>query len=141
MRACLVADAARNNGEKTGKTMPPVEYQFKAGNPGRPKGARNKLGEDFIKALQEDFQAHGVSAVEEVRRDKPDQYLKVIASLMPKELTLNINDEYGEMTDDELIDRIRRLQQAITPFLAAGTGDAEGPTGTAASPLQLTKIH
>lgn len=55
---------------------------------GRPKGARAKLGEEFLKAMQEDFAMHGVAAVEAVRVEKPDQYLKVIASILPKEIDL-----------------------------------------------------
>lgn len=58
-----------------------------SGNGGRPKGARAKLGEAFIKALFEDFNENGVDAIAQVRDEKPDQYLKVIASLMPKEIT------------------------------------------------------
>lgn len=41
---------ARKNGEKSGKPTPPIEHQFKPGNPGRPKGSRNKLGEAFLEA-------------------------------------------------------------------------------------------
>lgn len=66
-------------------------YQFKPGNTGRPKGSRNKLGEDFLKALQEDFAQHGPAAIVEVRENKPDQYLKVIASILPKEIELGEN--------------------------------------------------
>jgi hypothetical protein len=63
-----------------------------SGNPaGRPKGARSKLGEDFLKALQADFAEHGVSAIAEVRETKPDQYIKVIASILPKEIDLGEN--------------------------------------------------
>lgn len=58
-----------------------------SGNPaGRPKGARSKLGEQFIKAMLEDFEENGVVAIAEVRETKPDQYLKVIASILPKEI-------------------------------------------------------
>jgi hypothetical protein len=46
----MTADT-RNNERKTGPGNPPVEHRFKPGNPGRPKGSRNKLGEDFIQAL------------------------------------------------------------------------------------------
>jgi hypothetical protein len=115
----------RNNGKETGKGKPPVEHQFKAGNPGRPKGSRNKLGEAFIEALQEDFEKHGVAAIETVRCEKPDQYLKVIASILPKDINVNVN-QIGEMTDDELIERIRNLDATIQPFLSA---HGEGGTG------------
>lgn len=57
-----------------------------SGNGGRPKGARAKLGEQFLSALQKDFQEHGVGAIAVVREEKPDQYLKVVASILPKEI-------------------------------------------------------
>lgn len=112
-----MTDDTRNNGGGTRKPTPPVEHQFKPGNPGRPKGSRNKLGEAFIEALHDDFQEHGVKAIQTVREKKPDQYLKVIASLMPKDLNLNVNN-LGEVSDDELIERIRTLDATIRPFLA-----------------------
>ena len=105
-----------------------------SGNPrGRPLGARNKLGEDFIAALHDDFQSHGVQAIQTVREKKPDQYLKVIASIMPKDINLNVN-ALGEMSDDDLIERIRSLDATIRPFLVAqgaddvGDGDREATT-------------
>lgn len=113
------------------KTRPAVEKEpttgrFLPGNSGgggRPKGARNILGEAFLTALQVDFAEHGVAAIQAVRADKPDQYLKVIASLMPKELNVNVN-ELDNLSDDQLIARIRNLDSAIRPFL-----DAEGASG------------
>lgn len=94
-------------------------------SPGRPVGARNKLGEAFIQALHEDFEEHGVVAIQTVRAQKPDQYLKVIASLLPKDVNLNVNNEI-EMTDDELRERIRSLADSIAPFLAGAGNAGEG---------------
>lgn len=116
----------RKNAQETGerpKPVPPVEHQFKPGNPGRPKGSRNKLGEDFIAALHEDFQENGIAAIKAVRSEKPDAYLKVIASIVPKELRVTTDND---LTDDELIARIRQLDAAIRPFLTA-----EGEDGAA----------
>jgi len=113
-----------------------------SGNPaGRQVGSRNKLGEAFIEALRDDFEQHGVAAVQKVRDEKPDQYLKVIASLMPKELTLNVGDAYSEMTDDELIDRLARLQATIAPYLAGGIGNDEDRAGEAASLRLSSPVH
>lgn len=73
-----------------------------SGNPaGKPKGSRNKLGEAFIEALHDDFRAHGVAAIESVRIDKPDAYLKVIAQIVPKELHLKDGTLDG-LSDDDL---------------------------------------
>ena len=60
-----------------------------SGNGGRPKGARAKLGEAFLTAMQESFARDGAATIETVRTEKPDQYLKVVASILPKELDLS----------------------------------------------------
>lgn len=75
--------------ENTAEKRPGEATRFKPGNPGRPKGARSKLGEDFLKALQADFAANGVAAIATVRETKPEVYVKVIASILPKEIDLS----------------------------------------------------
>lgn len=101
----------------------------KSGNPnGRPKGSRNALGEAFLEAMHDDFKAHGVEAIQKVRDEKPDQYLKVIASILPKDLNVNINN-LDTLSDDELRSRIRSLESVIRPFLA-DEGIPATPVGT-----------
>lgn len=74
-------------------TVPKKPHRFQpgqSGNPaGRPKGARHKLGEAFLLALQQSFEEGGAEAIAVVRVEKPDQYLKVVASILPKELELS----------------------------------------------------
>jgi len=64
------------------------------GGPGRPKGARAKLGEDFLRALVDDFNekdeagnTNGIEAIKKLRAEKPSDYARVIASILPKEIT------------------------------------------------------
>ncbi len=109
-------------------------------SPGRPKGARNKLGEAFIEALHDDFAEHGVAAIRGVRENKPDQYLKVIASLLPKDVNLNIGNDLSEMSDDELVERIRDLSDAFAPLLAR-VGGPDAGIGTAQSTKQPDRLH
>jgi hypothetical protein len=107
---------------------------------GRPVGARNKLGEDFIRALHESFQEHGPETIEAVRVEKPDQYLKVIASLLPKDVNLNVNNEI-EMSDDELRERIRSLADTIAPFLGAGAGATDARIEAQAGEGKPPQLH
>jgi len=59
-----------------------------SGNPaGKPKGARTKLGEAFIDALLADWKENGIKAIIDMRDEKPADYVKIIASLMPKEIS------------------------------------------------------
>lgn len=113
--------------DELGRFLPGV-----SGNPaGKPKGARTKLGEQFLSALQQDFEAHGVEAIVEVRQERPQDYLRVIALLMPKDLNLNVNN-LDDATDDELVQRLRDLESVIRPFLALeGSGNAGEGTGPA----------
>ena len=88
-----------------------------SGNPaGRPKGSRHKLGEDFIKALAEDFENHGKDAIVKMREGRPGDYIRVIASLVPKDLNLNVN-EYEHWTDEQLADRIEQLDRELEPYM------------------------
>jgi hypothetical protein len=107
--------SVKSNGRQeylVGYCKPPIEHQFKPGQGGRRKGARNKLGEDFLQALAEDFERHGTVAIERVRIDKPQAYLKIIASLLPKDLNLNVS-KYDGLTDEQLIVRLRTLTKQV----------------------------
>jgi hypothetical protein len=112
-------DALEQKDPETGRFLP-----GNSGFGGRPKGARSKLGEAFIQALHDDFNENGVAAIQTVREEKPDQYLKVIASLLPKDVNLNLTDNLSEMSDDELLGEIRKLHASLAPFLAEGSGEA-----------------
>src|SRR5271154_5841440 len=62
--------------------------RFLTGNSGggRRKGARNKLTELFLDAIADDFTEHGAEAIAKVRTDDPATYLKIVGSLVPREL-------------------------------------------------------
>src|SRR5262245_39254049 len=73
--------------------------------PERPKGARSKLSESFLKALSEDFATNGIEVIEKVRNDRPHEYLKIVAAVLPKQMQLEDltpNRKAEDLTDDEL---------------------------------------
>lgn len=107
---------------------------------GRPKGSRNILGEAFLADLKDDWLEHGAATIAVVRAEKPDQYLKVIASLLPKDINLNVNDAES-MTDDELIARIRELDAAISPFLAGREGEASEAGAGEVGAVKSSRVH
>jgi len=101
-----------------------------SGNPkGRPKGSRNKLGEDFIQKLYADFHEHGEAVIEAVRVEKPDQYLKVVASILPKEVKISTE---VDLSDEELDQRIRQLAAALDLAIGGEGGTREAAGGAAA---------
>jgi hypothetical protein len=82
-----------------------------SGNPaGRPEGARNRLQSSFLYALAKDFEEHGEGAIRIMRVERPAEYVKVVASLMPKEFLVTDN-ALGEMSDDELLAAIQSIRQ------------------------------
>jgi len=75
-----------------------------SGNPkGRPPGARGKLGEDFLSDLHGAWHKHGSAALERCAQSEPTQFVKVVASVLPREIlvqALNVNANVS-LTDVE----------------------------------------
>ena len=97
-----------------------IGVPFQPGNPGRPKGSRNKLGEDFVRALSEDFQEHGLKAIVQVRQDDPSAYLKVIAQVVPKELNIK-HDAFDGVSDEQIAALVAAARSALG--IAEGGGE------------------
>ena len=62
-----------------------------SGHPsGRPVGALTALNAKFVKALAKDFQQHGADAIRQAREQDPLGYVRVIASLAPRDVRLDV---------------------------------------------------
>jgi hypothetical protein len=96
-----------------------------SGNPaGRPKGARSKLAEKFWADYAEAWKVHGEAALLHVAANDPSTFVRVAASLMPKETEITLrNVSAKELPDDELAS------------IAAGSG--EGVDTAPLDPAQL----
>src|SRR5512132_1827869 len=65
--------------------------QFKPGDPrtktgGRRKGSRDRIETKMLEAIARDFEEHGEEAIRICRVERPNEYLKLVASLLPREL-------------------------------------------------------
>lgn len=105
-KAPRTAKASKPKGKPRGK---PIQKGQVLNPKGRPPGSRNKLAEDFVKALSADFDEHGAAAIIAVRETKPEVYVRVVSDLVPKNVKLehdasdtflNIWKTMNGMTDD-----------------------------------------
>ena len=74
-----------------------------SGNPaGRRKGVKNKITQDFLDTLTAHFHEHGADAIDQVYRERPSDYLKIIAQVIPKDIQLEANiQELPPLTREE----------------------------------------
>lgn len=94
-----------------------------SGNPaGRPKGTRNKLGEAFLQDLMANWETNGAETIEQVRAERPHEYLKVVAATLPKELNVKVS-ELDELSDEQLA---RQLASIAAQLARAGVTFGEG---------------
>jgi len=104
--------------------------RYTAGNPstGMRTGARNKIQTAFLIALQKDFDEHGVKAIADARERDPMGYVKVIASLLPKQV--EETKPLDDMTDGEIVAGIAFLKAQLTGSAGEGAIDPAEPQPT-----------
>lgn len=100
-------------------------YQFKkgqSGNPGgKPAGTRNKIQVDFLRELSRDFNIHGRSAIEAMRKVDPSGYVRTVAALLPK--VIEVNSSMDELSDDLIDDCILAVRSLVAAqHFGEGTG-------------------
>src|SRR5262245_39629979 len=91
-----------------------------SGNPaGRPKGSRNKLSEEFFRDLCDAWQAFGKPALETMAMLYPVEFVRLVASLIPKE---------PEATTTPVIERMSNAQ--LDALIARCIEDGLDPAAT-----------
>jgi len=96
--------------------------RFQPGRPktgGRRKGSRDRIATALLEAIAEDFEKFGMEAVIIARKERPVEYLRVVASLLPRELEVTHHNSLRDLTDEELDIFVAQLR-------------AEGPTAGSA---------
>jgi len=129
-----VTKKTRAKGVNTpGKQLPSEMEKFKwqpgaSPNPkGRPKGSRNKLGEEFLSDMLAVWNERGKEAIEATAKDHPDRFVSIVASILPKELNVNTNPT-DKMSDEDLERAIAGLESFLRSAgidtSSLGQGDA-----------------
>ena len=94
--------------QKHGGLRPPWK-PGESGNPaGRPKGSRNKLSEEFVAEVYADWCENGAAAIQTVRETRPDVYVKVVASLLPRQVQAEVT---GPTHEERVLDLARRIAE------------------------------
>ena len=85
---------------------------------GRPLGGRTRLSEAFLKDIVADWEGHGAKAIKDFREERPHDYVKLVASLLPKNFNIKVN-ELDDLTDEQLqqqydavVAEIERIERA-----------------------------
>jgi hypothetical protein len=77
---------------------------------GRPMGSKNRITSHFLNTLCKDFEENGEAVVKICRIEKPVEYLKIVASLLPKEFAVS-DAKLGDLSDDEIAQLLVQVRE------------------------------
>jgi hypothetical protein len=94
-----------------------------SGGRGRPKGSHHKFSDAFCRDLYDDWLAHGIQVIQEIRETRPAEYLRICAVIAKS------YSDFGSITETihsdaiaELIEERRKLAQAMIEQMKASDG-------------------
>ena len=96
-----------------------AQGRFQTGNiggPGRPRGSRNRLAEQFISDLQADWERHGADVLARVRRHDPSGYLRAVALVCRPAMEVvdcNNCESFADMNGEQLFALLREELGAL----------------------------
>jgi hypothetical protein len=91
-----------------------------SGNPaGRPLGSRNKLSESVIADIAADWAIGGPETIARVRMTDPATYFRVVASILPKDVLVNVQQTIpGNLSAEDwalMVDLVRLIKLSSPP--------------------------
>jgi hypothetical protein len=108
---------------------PSPATRFGADNPSpgraKQKGARDRLSAAFLTAFADDFEEHGATVIQTVRDKDPGTYLRVAASLQPKEIAIEERTPENDLSDEQLEQLYAKLLADLAAKAEAAKGDGQ----------------
>ncbi len=83
------------------------------GGPGRPLGSRNRLSEDFLGDLQDDWRQHGKEILATMREKFPEIYFQSLLRLAVHNVELGQPGEFEQVRSKE--DVLQKLEEHSGP--------------------------
>jgi Family of unknown function (DUF5681) len=101
---------------------PPNDGRFKPGQSGNPIGRplnRHKIAGRFLADLQAEWEISGKAALAKMAKDEPSKLVQIVASLLPKEssvdIKLAVEQRFNQMTYNELL-QLKEVYDAALPL-------------------------
>ena len=73
----------------------------------------HRLAEDFLADLCADWTKNGAGLIANVRKKHPAVYFKILASLIPREVPLPVQNEFEHLSNDELANELIEVAAAL----------------------------
>jgi|ERR1041385_8344578 hypothetical protein len=83
---------------------------------GRPVGSRNRasLNARFIEDLAKDWEEHGAESIRIMRMERPGEYVKCVASILPRAVSITTEQAIQELSDEQLVDTLRAIRDQLS---------------------------
>jgi hypothetical protein len=103
---------------------------------GRPKGSKQKLSIAFLADLERAWEEHGNSVIMRVIAERPQDFLKVIANILPRDVNLQVT-QLDELSDEQLLRKLNALTEMARPLLARVVPSTPDPVDAEFSPVTV----